>query len=169
MSGFGDSLTTVGTTQLHPLGTTVVEPATQGGTRANQGEKTWIYVKNEESSAAFAVGTAVVRDPSAAGNDWYGGVLSPATAHAAQVLVLGVSQHAIAAGSYGFILRNGVGTVLAGSAALTLDTPFTTGGSAVGTVLDWADDTAGSTISVIGHSATAILGGATGTAYINCG
>ena len=112
MSGFGDSLTTVGTTQLHPLGTTVVEPATQGGTRANQGEKSWIYVYNDEASNAFAEGLVVMRDSA---TTTYDAVLGDASgAVVPNIRILGVAQHAIAAGSYGFVLKQGVGEVQAG-------------------------------------------------------
>ena len=62
-----------------------------------------------------------------------------------------------------------MGLVLAGSAGVAVDSAFTTGGSAAGTVLVYADDTAGANIAVIGHTATAISGGATGTVYVNCG
>jgi len=160
--------------QRFPLGYEVTLPATKGGAGGvtnNAGPQTWVYVFNDDPSNAFAAGTIVYRDPSAATNDWGGATITPATTHQPQVMCLGVAQHAIAVGSYGFVLKRGVGTILAGSAGLTVDTPFTSGGSAVGTALDYADDasTLGSNIGVIGHTATAISAAATGTAYISCG
>lgn len=162
----GISVTDVDTTQQLPLGFEYHQPA--DGTN-EYGERVWVYVFNDDPTNPFAAGTIVYRDPSAATQDWFGATITPATNHQAQVMVIGVAQHAIAVGSYGFVLKKGVGTILAGSGGLTADTPFTTGGSAVGTALDYADDTAGANIGVIGHAATVIGAAATGTAYINCG
>lgn len=157
-----------------PLGYEVTLPATKsgaGGVTNDAGPQTWVYVFNDGPTNAFAAGTIVYRDPSAATNDWFGATITPISTHQPQVMCLGVAQHAIATGSYGFVLKRGVGTILAGSAGLAVDTPFTSGGSAVGTALDYADDasTFSANIGVIGHTATAIAGAATGTAYINCG
>ena len=169
----GISTTTVSTDQLAPLGFELVVPASSGkDTNAGNGPQTWVYVFNDDPSNAFAAGTIVYRDPSTATQDWFGATITPATTHQPQVMCLGVAQHAIAVGSYGFVLKRGVGLVLAGSAGVGEDSPFTSGGSAVGTALTWADDAAGawgSNISVIGHAATAIGAGVTGTAYVNCG
>ena len=147
-----------------PLGFEVVKQAASGN-----GLQTWVYVFNDEASSAFAVGNIIYRDPSATTYDFFGGLIAPATNHQAKVMCLGVAQHAIAAGSFGFILKRGVGTILAGSGGLTADTPFTSGGSAAGTALDYADGTSQENIGVIGHSATAIGAAATGTAFIDCG
>ena len=161
--------------QRFPLGYEVTLPATKSGANGvtnNAGPQTWVYVFNDEASTAFAAGNIIYRDPSATTNDWYGGLIAPVTVHQAKVMTLGVAQHTIAAGSYGFILKRGVGTILAGSGGLTADTPFTSGGAGTaGTALDYADDAAtlSANIGVIGHSATAIAGDATGTVYINCG
>jgi len=159
----GISVTTVTTTAQAPLGFVLTVPD------GDNGAHEWVYVFNDEASTSFAVGNVIYRDPSATTYDWYGGLITPATTHQAKVLLLGVAQHIIAAGSYGFILQKGVGTILAGGAALTLDTAFTTGGDEPGSVIDYADDASGANIAVIGHVATAILADATGSAYINCG
>tara|TARA_R110002020_G_scaffold148705_4_gene324713 strand:+ start:2012 stop:2509 length:498 start_codon:yes stop_codon:yes gene_type:complete len=159
----GISPTTVTTTQQAPLGFELTVPD------GDNGLQEWVYVFNDEASTAFAIGNVIIKDPSATTFDFYGGIQAPDTAHTPAVMVLGVAQHPIAAGSYGFILRKGVGLVLAGSAGVAVDSAFTTGGSAAGTVLVYADDTAGANIAVIGHTATAISGGATGTVYVNCG
>jgi hypothetical protein len=163
-SAFGIATDHVSTDAAAPLGFEVVKQAAAGN-----GLQVWVYVFNDEASDAYAAGNIIYRDPSATTNDWYGGLIAPATNHQAKVMCLGVAQHAIAAGSYGFILKKGVGTILAGSGGLTADTPFTSGGSAAGTALDYADGTSQENIGVIGHSATAVSGGATGTAWIDCG
>jgi hypothetical protein len=161
--------------QRFPLGYEVTLPATKqsgGSVTANAGPQTWVYVFNDDPSVAFAAGKIIYKDPSAATHDFGGGTVAPVTVHQPKVMCLGVAQHAIAVGSYGFILKRGVGTILAGSGGLTADTPFTSGGAGTaGTALDYADDasTLSANIGVIGHSATAIAADATGTAYINCG
>ena len=168
-SAMGIDVTDVDTEAKLPLGYIHIEPATSGGhSRAGQGERRWVYIFNDEASAAFAAGEVVVKDPDVTTEPWFGGIQAPVTTHTAKPLVLGVAQHAIAAGSYGFVLEVGVGTILAGSAGVTADTAFTTGGDAAGTVLNYADDTAGANIAVIGHAATAIGASATGTAWIDC-
>jgi len=169
-SAMGIAVTTVTTDQQAPLGFIHVEPAQSVGDDAGFGERHWVYVFNDDGVNAFVAGQIIYRDPSAATNDWWGGTRTPVTVHQSKVICMGVVQHAIAGGSYGFILQKGVGTILAGSAALTLDTPFTTGGAGLvpGAAVDYGDDTNGANIGVVGHTATAIVGGSTGTAWIDC-
>ena len=55
-----------------------------------------------------------------------------------------------------------------GDGALTLDTPFTSGGATtVGTVLDYADDTDGANVGVLGHATTAITADTIANAWID--
>jgi fructose-1-phosphate kinase PfkB-like protein len=118
----------------------------------------------------FSAGMIVYRDPSATTYDWYGGLIAPVDAHQPKVMVLGVAQHAIAAGSFGFILKRGVGSITAGGAHLTADSAFTSGGATVaGRAITWADGTNAETIAVIGHTAAQINTTTTGTAWIDCG
>lgn len=170
-SASGISVTDVQTTAAAPLGFEVVKAAAalSDGSYIN-GYQTWVYVFNDEAANGFAVGQVIYRDPSATTFDFYGGLITPATDHQAKVGVLGVAQHAIPAGSFGFILKHGVGFVKCGSVVVTADTPFTTGGDDTGCVLIYADDTAGANIGVIGHTATALVAdAATVLAYVNCG
>ena len=158
MSGFGDSLTTVGTTQLHPLGTIVVEPATQSGPRANQGEKHWIYVYNDDAVNAFAVGTLIQRDDA---TSTYDGIVSTGAVSCQRII--GVSQHAIAVGSYGFILRKGIGTILC-DANVTANSAVCPDANA-----GQATDVGGVTDAAIAVALAAGSGaGTTTTAYIDC-
>ncbi len=114
MAGFGDSITKVSTTQLHPLGTIVVEPATQAGTRANQGEQHWVYIYNDDTVALRGADTAAgaAYDCAIIDTDYalFHAIRSSGSALVAQ-RVIGVSQHEIAAGSYGFVLMKGQGKV----------------------------------------------------------
>jgi hypothetical protein len=77
---------------------------------ALKGRKVWIYVKNAEASSAFAAGT-LVTFPN--GADAYDEVKISAASTGNPQRAVGVAQHAIAAGSYGWILREGEGTVKA--------------------------------------------------------
>ena len=161
-SAFGISVTHVSTTQSAPLGFEVVKQSATG-------QEIWVYVFNDEAATAFAVGNPIYRDPSATTYNYWGGLIAPVTVHQPKVMVLGVAQHVIAAGSFGFIMMRGVGSVLAGSGALTLDTPFTTGGAGTaGTVIDYGDGTSNENVAVIGHTAAAISGDAVGSAWIDC-
>tara|TARA_R100001443_G_scaffold74402_1_gene82155 strand:- start:21 stop:548 length:528 start_codon:yes stop_codon:yes gene_type:complete len=162
---------TVTTTQQAPLGFVLtVEDQTldANGNIAGHGMQEWVYVFNDDA-ASFTEGTAVYRDPSATTYDWYGGLLT--TAAVALPYVIGIAQHTIAAGSYGFILKQGVGSILAGSAGLAADSAFTGGGSAAGTVLavvNNADATVDTNKAVLGHAGTVIGASAIGTAFIRC-
>ena len=95
----GVEITQVNTTQQAPLGFEVVVPD------GDNGEQTWVYVFNDEASTAFAAGDLIQLD-----TDYvpYHGIVS-AGAALVRFRVLGAAQHAIAAGSYGFILKKGKG------------------------------------------------------------
>ena len=99
------ALTDVDTEAKLPLGFEVTQEF-----GPDKGLRTWVYVFNDEASTAFAQGTVVIRDAATETSD---GIVATTSAPANRVL--GVAQHAIPAGSYGFILRRGVGEVLAGT------------------------------------------------------
>lgn len=152
-------VTDVGTTAAVPLGFLYEEPAKSGGPRANRGRRLWIYVFNDEAATAFAEGHVIGRDAGALTCD---GVLVLANTSAANVL--GVAQHAIPAGSYGFILRKGIGEVLADTGGLTADT-----GMIVGDAIGTADDSVGVIALVIGVALESVAAGSLATSRINCG
>lgn len=95
--------TLVTTTQQAPLGFMYLEPARSTD---NYGDRVWIYVYNDDT-VAFAQGTVVCRDTL---TTTYDAITAPVSI--ASMRVIGVAQHAIAAGSYGFVLRKGYGEVL---------------------------------------------------------
>ena len=156
---------TVDTEQRHELGrrATFID--------STLGLQEWVYVFNDDATNAFAQGLAVIRDPSAATYDDFGAIIAPITTPAPALTVIGVAQHAIPVGSYGWVLRKGQGYVKAGSAEVTADTRVTTGGSAVGTVKNVvvddtaADDTQHAAFAVVN---AVIAAGAVGLAMINC-
>lgn len=125
----GINVTDVDTSAKLPLGFIYREPASGD----NEGEKHWVYVFNDDSSA-FAQGNVVVRD---AGTTTYDGILSPA-AVVPSYRILGVAQHAIAAGSYGFIQRRGIAEVLAGTGTIDVNETICCDGSVAGTAMESA-------------------------------
>jgi hypothetical protein len=116
-----------------PLGYEVTLPATKGGAGGvtnNAGSQTWVYVFND--SGTWAEGHVITMDisESSGGHGRYHGALAPAMEEGTPAFaVLGVAQHAIAAGSYGFILTKGVGEVLAGVG--TIPTASVTGAGTI--------------------------------------
>lgn len=105
------ALTDVDTEAKLPLGFEVTQEF-----GPDKGLRTWVYVFNDETSTAFAQGTVVIRDGATETSD---GIVATTSAPANRVL--GVAQHAIPAGSYGFILRRGIGEVLAGTGTLAVN------------------------------------------------
>ena len=100
----GSQLAETGTTQTHRLGTLAIRE----NLTDDRGEELWIYVFNDEAATAFAAGNVIARDAATATAD---GILAAVDTPANRLL--GVAQHAIAAGSYGWIIRHGIGLVLA--------------------------------------------------------
>jgi hypothetical protein len=130
------------------------------GTQRGQGEQEWIYVKNT-SATATAVGTVMAK---AAGVVSYEAVTIAATSSNPHKVV-GVAQHAIAAGSYGWILRKGPGFVLADATGYSVDTGLILDASTAGCAADAADPDD----RIFGVSYIVQVGaGATGKAMLNC-
>ena len=151
-TGCGIEVTDVDTEAKAPLGFELIEPAVSTGTRAGMGERVWVYVFQDEAATALAVGDIVIRDPSAATEDMFGTILAPVTTPAPAISVIGVAQHVIAAGSYGFVLKKGKGLVKNGTADITADTPIVSGGDRAGSAIDYASGTASHLACIIGMS-----------------
>ena len=153
------ALTTNSATARYPLGYIYVQPASDTD---GQGEKHWIYVYNDETATAFAKGHVIMRDSATA---TYDGVLSTNAAAPCRLRLLGVAQHAITAGYYGFILKQGIGEVLAATAGFTADGPIVA--DAVNGAAE--DMAAGEEHLVFGSAIDSASSTALGTCYINCG
>ena len=110
-----------------------------------------VYVYNDEASTAFAEGTVCIRD---AGTETCDAIV--ATTSADPHRVLGVAQHAIAAGSYGFILRSGIGEVLC-DGSVSADSGICVSAGTAGQ----ATDTGGVTEAAFGVALEADAGAAT--------
>ena len=103
----GITTSTVTTDQQAPLGFVLTVPNTATTGDSGYGMHEWVYVKTSEALGKGEVGCRAIAAISAPYTVAQG---DNTTTRAAAV---GVAQHDIASGSYGFILRSGVGTVLA--------------------------------------------------------
>ena len=159
----GIAITDVSTTAQAPLGSLAYEPATSVGTYANMGERIWVYVYNDDSTG-FAVGNVIARD---AGTTTYDGILTPVDQN--PLRILGVAHHAIAAGSYGYILRKGIGEILAGTETIDVNEAVAVSAATAGAGMEQgAIAAAGWEASVIGFATEDAAAAATATCFINC-
>tara|TARA_R100001082_G_C4364928_1_gene161395 strand:- start:4144 stop:4617 length:474 start_codon:yes stop_codon:yes gene_type:complete len=148
----GISATTVTTDQQAPLGFELVVPT------ANQGEQVWIYIFNDEAALQLTQGMLIMRDLATA---TYDGIRS--TGAVSPQRIIGVAQHNIAAQSYGFILRKGIGQVLC-DGNVTADTAVCPDANA-----GQCTDVAAVTNAAIGVALATDAGAATlVAAHINC-
>lgn len=158
-------VTLVTDTPQYPLGAIFTEPATtsraDANARANAGERQWVYVYNDEAATDFVQGNIVKRDAATVTHD---GILTD-TNGAASVAILGVAQHTIGEGQYGWILKRGIGEVLAGTAGVTANTAIVPDGAVAGAAEDMA---AGEEHWVFGYATEAAASGALATCWINC-
>jgi hypothetical protein len=101
------------TAEQYALGTVRTQPADEvnAADATHYGDREWIFVFNDDSSN-FAAGNVIVRDNSTTPAGPFDGVIN--TDDAAAVGTIGVAQHAITAGSYGWIVKRGVCEVMAG-------------------------------------------------------
>lgn len=127
---------------------------------ATYGWREWVYVKNAEASTAFAAGTVVMNKTT---TSTPGQTLVGATSTSAH-RVRGVAQHAIAAGSGGWILKHGLGLVIADTGGFTADTGLVPGNAVAGT----ADDVGGATAAIFAVARATTLATATGVCFICC-
>ena len=149
-------LTKVDSTQQFPLGLEhTVEPVMAGIASAslNRGVQVWVYV---EAAAAL---TAYIPTARSAGATTYKGT-DTAVAADAPARILGVPQHAIASGKYGWILKRGLGEVKSptGTTANEAIIPENGGAKVAGA----------STDASIGLATETVGAGLVATCYINC-
>jgi hypothetical protein len=151
------SLSQVDSTQRHPLGHRHVEGASGASTDTNYdaGDREWVYVKAD--GVTLPLGSPCVL---ASGEAAYECTLTTSALILSRVV--GVAQHEIASGSFGWILARGKGTVKAGTGGVSADDAVTTG-AANGVV-----PISSNAQCVIGHVPAAISAGATGTIFLHC-
>ena len=163
----GINVTDVDTSAKLPLGFVYREPASGD----NEGEKHWIYVFNDEASTAFDQGNVIARD---GGTTTYDGILAAASTPSSRVL--GVAQHAIAAGSYGFIQRRGIAEVLAGTGTLDVNEGVCVDTTDAGTAMEFGSiaiaqsgtSTEHGISGPFGWATESIAAGSLSTCMINC-
>jgi len=140
------------------LGSTLTEAT------SNRGALTWVYVLNE-TSTALTEGDVAIRNTTSTD---YRVVLSTAGGLVQAIRCVGVAQHTIPAGSYGYVLRRGVGTIQVGSGASVSDSEaLTTGGVAAGSIIKFAAGTT-APACVMALALQNIAASGTGLAFIDC-
>jgi len=151
----GIGVTDVSTSQQLPLGFVYRQPADATN---NVGEKHWIYVYNDDASS-LVEGTICARDD---GTTTYDAIIAPVDT--ATIRVIGVAQHTIVAGSYGFIQRTGLGEVLADTGGITTNTALVVGNAVVGR----ADDVGAVTTHAFAFATEAATATNLATCMLNC-
>ena len=108
---FTDPVDATYTTEAYKLGT--LRPELPSEVNANDsthyGPRVWRFVHNDESSTAFAKGDLILMadGSGSAGYAWGEGIVCSAAA-VVKHRIMGVAQHAIAAGSYGWVVCYGI-------------------------------------------------------------
>ena len=150
--------TSVSATAEAELGSTLSTNVTDSGSR------TWIYVLNE-GSVDLTVGDVAMRNTT---STQFRVVIATAGTLIHALRVVGVAQHTIAAGFYGYVLQRGLGTIQVGSGAGVSDTEaLTTGGVEVGSVIKFAAGTT-APACIFGIAVAGISASGTGNAFFDC-
>ena len=149
--------TSVSATAEAELGSTLSTSVT------DRGPLTWVYVLNE--GVDLTAGDVAMRNTT---STEFRVVIATAGTLIHALRVVGVAQHTIASGSYGYVLRRGLGTIQVGSGATVSDTEaLTTGGVAAGSVIKFAAGTT-APACIFGVAVAGISAGATGNAFFDC-
>ena len=155
----GISPTTNTTTQQAPLGFVLTVPD------GDNGAQEWVYIFNDDTVALRGADTGTPKFDVAQLDTDYAlfHCIRGATASAVAGRVIGVAQHEIAAGSYGFVLRKGKGKVTTTAGAVVAGTALKI--SSAGDVLDFGSDAASIMGMALAANSSAV---ANIDAYINC-
>tara|TARA_R110002110_G_scaffold18524_3_gene77744 strand:+ start:12797 stop:13315 length:519 start_codon:yes stop_codon:yes gene_type:complete len=155
-----DAVSDTYTSEVYPVGTRYVQPADEvnAANSTHYGDREWIFVYNDEAATAFAEGDVIMLD----NGDYapYHGLLSTATLH--KFRVLGVAGHAIAAGSYGWIVAKGVCEVSCDGGVAQGDRLVSSANADADTVVVNADATTDTLECVFGMALEADAGGSAG-------
>lgn len=162
-------ITEVDSSAMYPLGQEFYSPATSQASvttskpAANTGPRVWVYVFNDDTSS-FTAGLIVARDAATA---TYDGIIAPVDSN--PMRILGVAQHTIAAGSYGWILKRGVGLIEAGSETIDEDEVVAVSASNAGHGMEGGSIAADAhEAAVIGFATADAAEGTTASCWINC-
>tara|TARA_R110000765_G_scaffold42398_3_gene89571 strand:+ start:264 stop:677 length:414 start_codon:yes stop_codon:yes gene_type:complete len=95
--------------------------------KGDQGVQVWVYI---QAAAALAVGDIVARAAGALSLTLAVAAIAPT--NTPTILVAGVAQHIIATNSYGFVMKKGVGEVLADTGGITINNGLKVGNAVAG-------------------------------------
>ena len=145
----GTAFSTVYDDEQYPLGTLRLESADDvvAANSTHAGDRVWIFVK---ITTAVAANLVVLHDASAG---LFNGLIAGTTAAAS---VLGVTNHAIGTGKYGWIIRRGCAESTADGSAITAEAAIMTAAS--GEVTDQTGATEARIIGMAVDGATSAVG-----------
>lgn len=134
---FGDDVTKTYTSAVYPLGTERLVLGSQTGV----GDQAWIFVKND-SGGDYAIGQVVGAKSTTVSL----GTTVKAPKGETSWRVIGVAQHVIptasaadgSSGPYGWVLKRGIGSVLAGTGGIAADKSIVVDTTDDGTAMDAA-------------------------------
>lgn len=175
MSVKTEALSTVYSAEVYNLGTKYVQKADEvaaGGSGVNTatvltaaqklmlaGERTWVFIK---STGTIAAGDLVKRT---ADTDAYAGQQDNSS-EGSKYDMLGVADHAIASGSYGWIICKGAAVVQAEAGVAAGERVSSDGDNTAGEVDTWTDG-AGNSENIVGIALETESSGATfGAGYV---
>jgi hypothetical protein len=149
----GTSFSTVYDDEQYPLGTLRVEPADEvvAANSTHAGDRVWIFVK---ITTAVAANLVVLHDASAG---LFNGLIGGTTAAAS---VLGVTNHAIGTGKYGWVIRRGCAEATADGSSITAESAIMTAASG-----EVTDQTGSTEARIIGMAVDGVTS-AVGTVYL---
>jgi len=160
MSGFtaaGIAFNTVTDTQQAPLGFEL----TRMSPTADEGFQTWVYVK---ANGTFTAGMVIARGAS---TSTYLDVI-PAPVITGIPGVVGVVVHAIADNHFGFIMKKGVCSVVAGTGTIDDDEAIVVDSTDAGTAMRATSGAGVSTDAGFGFAFADADAAASATCYVNC-
>lgn len=167
-----DTFTDSSTDQQYPLGTEAFEGPTERlkwevsapELYAYDGARRWVYIKNG-SASAFVKGQVVTQEAISGGAERFHTEKAPVTSIPG--IVVGVVQAAIAAGSFGWIVREGDCEVLAGTESIDANEPISVSDTDAGTAMECAADAA-DLLRQFGYAREDAAAAATARCYVFC-
>jgi hypothetical protein len=167
-----DTFTDVGTDQLYSLMDEAFESSSERfkwevsapELYAYDGGRKWVYIKNG-SASAFVKGQVVTQEAISGGA--VRGEVERAPVTSIPVVVVGVAQVAIPAGSFGWVVREGDCEVLAGTETIDVNEPISVSDATVGAAMECAGDAA-DLLRQFGYAREDAAAAATARCYVNC-
>jgi len=167
-----DTFIESGTDQLYPLMSEAFEGPTERfkwetsapELYAYDGGRKWRYIKNG-SAAAFVKGQVVTQEAISGGAVRGHGEKAPVTS--VPILILGIAQAAIAAGSFGWVVFEGDCEVLAGTETIDVNEPISVSDAVAGAAMECNGDAA-DLLRQFGYAREDAASTATARCYVKC-